>query len=109
MSIKRRIKALECISLEQQVARLQAYMASLTLAELNLILEVAHAQKAGFFPREYSADEVATFERSCEFMATIPDSVHSENTRRTLAELLTAGKIDKSEIIERWGKEFVPG
>lgn len=108
MTIKRRLKALECITLESQVARLGEYMRGLTGADLDLIIEIADGQKTGLFPREYTPDEVELFNRHCEFMATIPDSVHDESTRRNLAELLAKGSIDRAEILERWGPEYLP-
>lgn len=108
MTIKRRLKALECITLESQVARLQEHFRSLTEAELDLIIEIADGQKTGIWPREYTPAEVELFNSHCEFMSTIPDAAHDENTRRALQELLDTGKIDRAEILERWGVEFLP-
>lgn len=108
MSHKRRLRVLECITLESQIARIREHYRSLTEADLDLILEIADGQKTGIWPREYSADEVELFNRHCEFMTTIPDVAHDESTRRTLAELLTTGRIDRAEILERWGPEYLP-
>lgn len=105
---KKRLACLESVLLESQIARLQEHMRSLSGADLDLIIEIADGQKVGIWLREYSPDEVEMFNQHCEFMATILDSVHDENTRRTLQELLAKGSIDRAEIIERWGPEYLP-
>lgn len=94
--------------LESQIAQLKQHYSSLSESDLELILEIVDGQKTGALPREYSADEVALFNSHCEFMATIPDAAHDENLRRTLAEMLESGLIDRAEILERWGAEYLP-
>ena len=82
---------------------------SLADVDLDLIIEIADGQTTGAWPREYTPDEVELFNRHCDFLATIPAAAHDESTRRALAELLTTGKIDRAEIVERWGPEYLPG
>lgn len=104
----KRLFCLEAALLESQIARLQEHYRSLTREDLDLILEIADGQRAGTWPREYTPAEVEKFNSHCEFLSTFPDSVHDENSRRTMAELLDTGKITRAEIIERWGPEYLP-
>lgn len=108
MTVKHRIKALECRLIEAEIIRLREHMSSLPLPDLDLIIEIADSMKTGVWVREYTPAEAEIFNSHCDFMATIPDSVHDENTRQTLQELLAKGSIDRAEIIERWGPEYLP-
>lgn len=95
MTIKRRLQALERISLEAEIARIGEYYATLSEVELDLI--IAFADEVAL---EYSPGELEFFNRHVETVNGFWDVAQAEFTRRNVAELLATGKATQAEIDE---------
>jgi len=100
VTVKHRIKALECRLIEAEIARMTRYYQSISYDELELICAIADDLQAGAMSREYSAQEVEFFNRHVETTNGFWDVAATEWTRRRVSELLTTGKATQAEIDE---------
>jgi hypothetical protein len=107
MNLRRRLCNLEAAMLESQVAQIQAYIRSLTEAELDLFIGMGSAVQTGEQRREYTLAEFEAFDRHVKIMCQFSDAAHDESNRRLCAGLLADGKITRSEVIELFGEKFL--
>lgn len=100
MTVKHRIRALECRLIEAEIARLDRYYETVSDSQIDLICTITEDLQAGVMGREYSPEEVEFYNRHVAVINGFSITVQVERDRRIAAELVTTGKASKAEIDE---------